>query len=174
MVQVYVVHYRDDDPSKCTAVKMVKLGLAKEISPREIPRNSIVLNPLSKVVLGPEDREFAERGGIVVIDVSWKEGIERLKRIRRGIHRILPLLVAANPTNYGVPSMLSSLEATIAALYILGFVEEAHRYASIYKWGPTFIELNKDRLERYRMARSRDEILKIQEEILSKMKIVDD
>jgi len=172
-LKIYVVHYGDDDPKKCTAIKMVKLGLATRISVNEIPRRAIVLNPLSKVVLSPEDRSIASKWGIVVIDVSWKEGLDRFRYIRRGIHRVLPYLIAANPINYGKPTKLSSLEAIIATLYILGYVEESYRYASIYKWGHTFIELNKNLLESYRSARSRDKVIKIQEEILKKVEVID-
>lgn len=171
-VKIYVVHYREDDPSKCTAMKMVRMGLAIKIPPNKIPRRAIVLNPLSRTILAPEDRELAEKHGIVVIDVSWKLGLSKLSLLlKRGEHRILPFLVAANPINYGKPTKLSSLEAIVASLYILGYVDEAHKYSSIFKWGPTFIELNKKRLELYKNAKNRNEILKIQSEILSKIKI---
>ena len=174
MPRVYVVHYGEDDPSKCTAMKMVRMGLAIKIPPSKIPRKAIVLNPLSRIILAPEDRELAERQGIVVIDVSWKVGVTKLSILRRGEHRVLPFLVAANPINYGKPTKLSSLEAVIAALYILGYVDEAYRYSSIFKWSPTFIELNRRRLELYRNAKSRDEILRIQSGILGRVKIVDE
>ena len=49
-------------------------------------------------------------------------------------------------------------------MYILGEAEEAERYLSIYKWGPTFLTLNKEPLEAYRRARTEGKVLQAQRE----------
>ena len=162
--RIMVVEYGEDDPSKCTARKMVRKGVAVSIRIREIPRLSVVLNPFASNVLLPQDAVYVRRGGVVVIDVSWRSGIDKLVRMRRGVQRYLPILLAANPVNYGKPFRLSSLEAVAAALYITGFRDEARRVLSLYKWGPVFLELNREVLEHYSTARSVDEVRSIEKE----------
>ncbi len=168
-VKVYVYTRKEDDPSKCTAEKMVRLGYATRIGKSiKFPRKAVVLNPYARLILGPEDRELVEKYGLVVVDVSWnklirgEEGFPRL----RGQHRRLPYLIAANPVNYGKPFMLSSLEAVIAALYILGYINESIMFSRLFKWAKTFIDLNKELLEAYSKAESRDVVEKISREFL--------
>jgi len=166
-VRILVYSFSEDDPSKCTAEKMVRKGYAVKIrSVREVPRKAIVLNPYSKLFISVEDRVFVRDYGLVVVDVSWNKLLDgRLfPRINRGVHRKLPILYAANPVNYGRPGILSSLEAVIAALYITGFIEEALELARLYKWSNIFIELNKELLEAYSKAKNRKEVEQIHRE----------
>ncbi len=170
VVRLYVVTFGEDDPSKCTAEKLVRHGIATKAMLSRIPRYAIVLNPFGKTYIKKSDRWLIERYGIVAIDVSWKSGIERLKRIRRGEQRVLPLLIATNPVNYGKPFKLSTAEALAAALYIAGFRKEAEEVLSIFKWGPTFFEVNRELLEAYASAESDHDIDSI---ILSLLRITE-
>jgi len=122
---------------------MARRGLVKLIpSSRYIPRRAIVLNPEAEETLSVSDAEQAERHGLVVIDSSWKAGRDIFSRVRQGSHRRLPVLVAANPTNYGKLYELSSAEALAAALVILGHFDEAASILSAFGWGPEFLRLN--------------------------------
>ncbi len=172
MVKVFIVSYRHDDPKKCSALKMVKLGYAVKVSNlNHLPKNCLILNPFSNTILTPLDRELIGRYGLTVIDVSWEEGLEILKRLSKTKRpqRILPLLLAGNPINYAVPTKLSSLEAVTAALYITGFKDLSLKILSSIKWGHTFYELNKNLLELYSQCTSIHEVIKIQEEVIRKI-----
>lgn len=79
-----------------------------------------------------------------------------------GAPRCLPYLIAANPVNYGVPTKLSTVEALAAALYIAGFKEKGERLLSIFKWGPYFIELNRELLDGYARAKNSAEVVELQ------------
>jgi len=162
--RIYVVALSEDDPSKCTAEKMLRAGEARRIRASKIHPRAIVLNPYSATRISPKDRMLAEKGGIVVVDASWRKLTpNRFKRIiRRGEPRSLPYLVAANPVNYGVPRALSSIEAVIASLYILGYRSDAFRISGLYKWTHHFIELNREPLEEYSRAADADQIRRIE------------
>ncbi len=152
-VKIYILTKGEDEPSRCTAEKLIRMGLAKRVTKiRAIPPQAIVLNPFAKTYLKQRDRFAVEQWGLVAIDVSWKRGIERLKRLRRGEQRALPLLIATNPVNYGKPFRLSTAEAIAAALYITGFDDEALRILQVFKWGPHFLNLNANLLNKYRKA----------------------
>jgi pre-rRNA-processing protein TSR3 len=71
--------------------------------------------------------------------------------------------VAANPVNYGRVGKLSSIEAAASALFIIGYPEEAQRMLELFKWGPHFLELNREPLSEYAAASdSRDVITRQQ------------
>lgn len=160
-VPLYIHHLRQDDPAKCTASKLLRFHLAAVIRPGKIPFQAVVLNPLAeKILLGHED----VAAGLVVIDCSWKRAEPVLRRRWRGQNRRLPLLLAANPINYGHLATLSSAEALAAALYITGHQAQAEGVLHLFKWGPTFLTLNKEPLSEYRQARSQDVARRLEHE----------
>ncbi len=160
-MNVFVIDYRHDDPSKCTAQKMVRMGLATEVTKKFHASNTtIVLNPYAGTLLTPLDAGSAK--SILAIDCSWNLAKEVFFRKIGGKHRRLPALLAGNPTNYSRLGILSSLEAVAAALFILGEEKEAHEFLSIYKWGPTFETLNHDPLRDYSKATSETEVEEIE------------
>ncbi|HYC12333.1 MAG TPA: DUF367 family protein [Nitrososphaerales archaeon] len=157
MLSVYAIELCQDDPAKCTARKMIRMDLAKGVGRKFHASDSmIVLNPYGHRVVSPDD---GGAKGVVVVDASWNQAQEIFFKKLGGKHRRLPLLLAGNPINYAKPGVLSSLEAVGATMYILDEVEEAKRYLSIFKWGPTFLSLNAEPLEAYRTARDESKVL---------------
>ncbi|MHA1860891.1 MAG: DUF367 family protein, partial [Candidatus Ranarchaeia archaeon] len=152
---------------KCTAIRMHKYGYVSIFYRlRDMPAHALFLNPLSIKALSPADQDIAEEYGLVALDCSWADA-ERLHRMKRRLeHRALPYLVAANPTNYGRPLRLSTLEAVAAALYILGEHDRATEICTKYNWGPHFIELNITRLSAYSHASDSAEIIELQKGFL--------
>ncbi len=162
MIGVFALEMGQDDPTKCTARKMIQMDLAKGVGRKFHASDTvIVLNPYAHRVISPPDRGAKS---VLAVDCSWNLAQEVFFRKLGGKHRRLPLLLAANPTNYARPGMLSSLEAVAATMYILGEVEEAERYLNIYKWGPGFLTLNKDPLESYRTSRTEGKVLDSEKE----------
>jgi pre-rRNA-processing protein TSR3 len=157
---ISILMYRQDDPNKCTASKIVKFKIAKEV--RKIPFNHIILNPFAKQTIAPKDKDDFK--GICALDCSWKladSTISIPKRIHAN-NRKLPALLAGNPINYAKLGVLSTAEAVSGALYVLGHKKQASEIMNKFKWGHTFIELNLNILEDYSNASEQDEIKKIE------------
>jgi len=163
-IKLYVLRRPGCDPAKCTGLKLARKGLVKLIlEAGRAPREALVLNPLAAGVLSPMDRGLAEAGGLMAVDGSWEDVYSLFSARLKGAHRRLPLLIAGNPVNYGKPHKLTTLEALAAALYILGLPEDAERLLSIYKWGSTFMSLNRPLLQAYAAARDAEEVKRIEE-----------
>jgi rRNA small subunit aminocarboxypropyltransferase len=148
---------RQDDPYRCTAAKLVKFNLVHRV--HYLHKDMLVLNPFAKVILSPQDSKIST--SVCAIDCSWVRADDIFKYrkiIFHGIGRRLPLLLAANPTNYSRVGMLSTAEALSGSLYILGFKERAAVLMNKFKWGHTFLELNASLLEEYANAKNSREI----------------
>lgn len=165
---LYVYHARQDDPKKCSARRMQRFGLATLYEAiNKLPAGAILLSPLAGRALSPEDEKYARRG-IVVLDCTWGEVESIFPKLRpkRMEERALPYLLASNPVNYGKPFMLNSAEAFVAALYILGHKGQAREVAGRFKWGGTFLVLNKEPLEAYAGAKGSAEVIALQREFM--------
>ncbi len=158
--ELLVYHARQCDPKACTALKLKRFKLVRELrSAREIPRGATVLNPFAQRALSRAD-SHARR--LVALDCSWEKAKEVFAKFEFPGARALPLLVAGNPINYGKVSILSTAEALAASLYITGFISEGLELLSKFKWGPTFLDLNRELLEEYSRARDSREVVEIQ------------
>ena len=166
-VEITVYHAGQCDPKKCTALKLKRHRLIRIVHQvRWLPRGAVILNPFSKRAFSPADRERLESRGLAALDCSWVHADDVFVPSMRGVLRCLPYLVAANPVNYGVPTKLSTVEALASALYISGHKAKAERLLSIFKWGPNFIELNRELLESYARARDSGEVVELQKRFI--------
>jgi pre-rRNA-processing protein TSR3 len=165
-----LVAYRDNTcaPKKCTVVRLARAGLVRIVDrPERVPRSSLILDPTAERALSPADAP--KNGGpirsIAALDCSWEvldAGVFAAWRH----HRALPYLVAANPTNYGRPLRLSSVEALAAALYILGEPGQAAAVLEAFRWGPHFLVLNREPLDEYAAATDSAGVVAAQEHYL--------
>ena len=75
---------------------------------------------------------------------------------------MLPLLLAANPVNWGKPFKMTTAEAIAASLYLVGREEQARDLLSSFRWGEQFFKLNKEPLEAYSEAKTSQELVDLQ------------
>ena len=152
--------FKQDDPKKCTAAKLVKFKLATSV--RTTSLNTILLDPFAKRTILRDDRLLAD--SITGIDCSWEHAEKTFKKKFTGIARKLPPLLAGNPLNYSKLNKLTTVEAIAGAAFILGFEDLADELLDKFKWGHTFYELNRNLLEDYSKANSEEEINSIMKE----------
>jgi pre-rRNA-processing protein TSR3 len=166
--EILIYHANQCDPKKCTGIRLGRMNRAKIIrTMRLIPRESVVLNPVSETAFSPADKDAILRSGLVALDCSWKQAESIFAASRAGTQRSLPYLLAANPINTYKPIKLSTVEAIAAALYILGMPDQAEDVLSVFKWGPSFITLNHEWLDAYAECRTSGEVVQAQREIMS-------
>lgn len=164
-MKLYALTLEECDPKRCTTRKLARFDLVDLIPRRgRLPRGCVVLHPEGDHVLSAEDRAAVEASGLAVVDSSWKRG--PVPDVPRHPSRALPFLVAANPINYGKPFLLSSVEAFAGALWILGRPDEATAILEKFGWGPEFLRLNREPLNMYAAARTRQEVLSAQSEFI--------
>jgi pre-rRNA-processing protein TSR3 len=162
-MRAQVLMYKQDDPAKCTAAKLVKFGLAESI--RFIRPHTLVLDPFCKIVLSNQDRSLFK--SVCAIDCSWEKAKDTLlkgKALKNGVCKRLPALLAGNPVNYSKLSKLTSAEALAASLYILGWRQMSENILDKFKWGHTFFELNSEILSDYADSINSAEILDLERE----------
>ncbi|WP_455392522.1 DUF367 family protein [[Eubacterium] cellulosolvens] len=169
-IKLQIYHMTQDDPKKCTARKLARLGHAELIKRMSlIPYSPILLDPYASKVLSKADLEVAEKHGLLVLDCSWEraeDAFQLVRRRRKVLPRALPFLVAVNPVNYGKAFQLSTLEAFAGALIVLGYRAQAEEILTIYKWSSNFLVMNAEPLAEYEKAATGEEIIRAQEEFV--------
>jgi len=146
--------FKQDDPKKCTAAKLVKFGLAKDIN--KTSTRTLILDPFAKKILLKKDKKLIS--SITGIDCSWNVAGKTFRKKFNGLKRKLPPLFAGNPVNYSKLNKLTTVEAISAALFILGYQDDSLKLLDKFKWGHTFFDLNKQLLYEYSKIDSESEI----------------
>ena len=172
MIPVIIYDECQCDPKKCTAKRMLKFGLAKEVKHlSSIPSGSIVLSPFAEKALSPDDLRYAKHG-LVVMDLTWTN-IDDFPRPKNTNDRALPYLLASNPINWGRPMELNSAEAVMASLMILGERDQAEEFMGRFNWAPEFVRLNGNLLDDYSKAKDSSEVVRIQNEYIESIRSSD-
>ena len=153
-MKIQVVMLKQDDPKKCSAAKLVKFGLAKNV--KKTSGKSLILDPFAKKSILNKDKKLID--SITGIDCSWNLADQTFTTNFLGIHRKLPPLFAANPVNYSKLNKLTTVEAIAATVFILENKDLCLELLDKFKWGHTFFELNKNLLEDYSQLESEDQI----------------
>ncbi|KAJ6518963.1 hypothetical protein C8R45DRAFT_10628 [Mycena sanguinolenta] len=157
------------DPRRCSGKKLSRLGLIKELKVGSRFRG-IVVSPKGKQVISPSDRDIILMGGLAVVECSWARLDDvPFGKIASPHERLLPYLLATNPTNYGKPWRLNCVEALAAAFYITGFNAYADKLLSGFGWGGSFWKVNRMFLERYQTCGTADEVSAMQERIMEEL-----
>lgn len=151
-------------PLKCTGRKLVRHGLVRSV--RLTQRMAgVVLTPEGTCAISRADAALVTQAGLGVVDCSWARLDEvPFDRMRATAHRLLPFLVAANPTNYGKPLRLSCAEALAAGLFIMGFAQAARDVLAKFKWGHAFWQVNQTVLDRYARCATSAQVVQVQED----------
>ena len=159
-MKVNVLMYNQDDPKKCTAAKLVRFSLAKKVT--NISKNTLTLNPFADHTLLNSDKKSIR--SITGIDCSWNFADQTFVKKFGGISRKLPYLLAGNSVNFSKLGKLTTVEAIAASLYLLGFENQSTELLGKFKWGHTFLDLNKNLLNDYQNATSEGQIQNIAKE----------
>merc|ERR1711937_772326 len=157
------------DPKRCSGRKLHRFGLVKILKLKQ-RFNGICLSPKGQTYVSKADREIVEKHGAAVVDCSWARIDETPFHHTPCKHlRILPLLIAANPVNYGKPTKLNCAEAFAASLILVGYDEKyASELLSPFKWGHAFLELNRELFDMYSPCETADDLLLVEKDYLAR------
>ena len=132
----------------CSGMRLKKYGLLKEIKLNS-KYKGILLTPTADKIVSKEDANIILEHGICVIDCSWAKFNELHISNKKFEARLLPFMVAVNPVNYGKAYKLNCAEAIAAAMIIGGFEKDAEDLMSHFKWGQSFIDVNREVFDLY-------------------------
>ncbi|KAF1839768.1 DUF367-domain-containing protein [Decorospora gaudefroyi] len=157
------------DAKRCSGKRLMRLGLMRELHVGQ-KFAGVVISPVAKKVLSRSDKDTMEQYGAAVVEASWKR-IDEVPFHRLGgkCERLLPYLVAANPTNYGRPWRLNCVEALAACYFICGRPEWAEEILGSFSYGRAFLEINSALLKRYLACEDEGQVKRAEEVWLEKI-----
>ncbi|KAK5686248.1 ribosome biogenesis protein tsr3 [Elasticomyces elasticus] len=157
------------DAKRCSGKRLMRLGLMRELHVGQ-KHPGIVISPKAKTIVNPSDREVLEQYGAAVVEASWNR-IEEVPwgKIGGPNARLLPYLIAANPTNYGRPWRLNCVEALAACFAICGHQDWAEEILSTFSYGQAFLDINEAVLKRYAACEDEEGVKKAEEVWLAKI-----
>ncbi len=158
--RIFFVYLGEDDPAKSTMLKLRRFNLAEKAGVKKVAQ-TLSLTPFADIYVSQADAGIILERGLSVIDGSWAK-IDGIRGLNLRFPRKLPVLVPANPVNFGKPGKLSSVEAVAAALHICGFAEAATLLLSKFNWGLQFLKVNREPLAEYSSCRSQEDIIRAQ------------
>lgn len=157
------------DAKRCSGKRLMRLGMMRELHVGQ-KFAGIVVSPKGKKIVSREDKELLDQYGAAVVEASWNRIDEvPFGKIGGKCERLLPYLVAANPTNYGKPWRLNCVEALAACFYICGHPDWAEDILATFSYGRAFLDINAALLKRYEACENEDEIKKAEEVWLAKI-----
>ncbi|PWA74456.1 RNase L inhibitor protein-related protein [Artemisia annua] len=166
-IQLAMWDFGQCDVKRCTGRKLARFGFLKELRVGN-GFGGVALSPVGQQCISREDSDLITRKGLAVVDCSWARLDDvPFTKLRCPAPRLLPWLVAANPVNYGRPCELSCVEALSAGLIICGEVENGELLLSKFKWGHSFLSLNRELLKAYSKCENSAEIIAVQNSWLS-------
>ncbi|RNF25110.1 pre-rRNA-processing protein TSR3 [Trypanosoma conorhini] len=155
------------DPDACSGRRLYRHNALRLLKLRE-PFHGVVLTPTATEVVSPADADLVARSGAAVVDCSWKQlHAVPWRQMKMGAPRLLPLLMAANPVNYGRPSKLNCAEALAGALAVVGRMEDARSVLSYFSWGESFFDVNAELLEGYSGCANAADVVAFQEQYVA-------
>lgn len=157
------------DAKRCSGKRLMRLGMMRELHVGQ-KFAGVVVSPKAKRIVSREDQSLVEQYGAAVVEASWKRIDEvPFGRIGGKCERLLPYLVAANPTNYGKPWRLNCVEALASCYYICGHPEWAESILETFSYGRAFLDINAALLKRYAACEDEEQIKKAEEAWLAKI-----
>ncbi|KAI1590313.1 hypothetical protein PtrEW13061_005558 [Pyrenophora tritici-repentis] len=157
------------DAKRCSGKRLMRLGMMRELHVGQ-KFAGVVVSPKAKKIVSRDDKDLVEQYGAAVVEASWNRIDEvPFGRIGGKCERLLPYLVAANPTNYGRPWRLNCVEALAACYYICGHPEWAESILSTFSYGQAFLDINAALLKRYMACENEEQIKKAEEVWLEKI-----
>ncbi|GAM86450.1 hypothetical protein ANO11243_044640 [Dothideomycetidae sp. 11243] len=157
------------DAKRCSGKRLIRLGLMRALNMNQ-RHPGVIISPNGKTLVSRADLPILEQHGAAVVEASWNRISEvNFSRIGGKHERILPYLIAANPTNYGKPWRLNCVEALAAGFLICGHSDWAEDVLSTFSYGQAFLDINEEVFSWYEQCADEAEVKDAEERWLKKI-----